>query len=155
MKKEHINQIQLYISNTLCHPIDNSNLILLYYQIGAYLSIHCFSSHDLKILEWELQRIYGIVIGFTKRNFVFMIQFYHSYFQSDLPILQTIPWNHHLYLLKIKDSKERRQALMRFQSNDTFRKTISNHRKKMDMLATSDYMLTEIQKLQQKLLYNK
>lgn len=150
MKIEHINQIQLYISNVLSHPIDNSNLILLYYQIGAYLSTHNFSSHDLKILEWELRQTYGIVIGFTKRNFLFMMQFYQTYMESDLSNLQKISWNNHLQLLKLKDIKERNQALIHFQQSDTkITKKIQN--KKMNM---NDYMLIEIQELRQKLLSN-
>ena len=50
MKEKNINQIKLYISKTLTHPIDNEALFLLYYQIGAYLFQQKFEVHDLKVL---------------------------------------------------------------------------------------------------------
>lgn len=153
MKQEHINQIQLYISNTLCHPIDNHHLILLYYQIGVYLGTHDFSSHELKILEWELRQTYGIVIGFTKRNFLLMVKFYHTYLESDLPTLEKVSWNQHLQLLKRKDIKERKELLTELQKGNT-QVSQRSHPKKINNAETGDYMLFEMQKLQQKLLCN-
>ena len=139
MKEEYVIEVNQYISETLKQPVDNVSLIMLYYQIGKYLSEYPISSHDLKRLEWKLQSIYGIVIGFTKRNFVYMIQFYQSYLEEDLEQLKQIPWHQHLVLLKEKDSLKRRKLL--YQTSLSLEKT--------------DYMLLELQKLQQKLLCNK
>ena len=138
MKDEYITQINRYITETLKHSVNNASLIMLYYKIGKYLSEYSLSSHDLKILECELQSIYGIVIGFTKRNLVSMIQFYQSYLEEDLVMLKQIPWHQHLLLLKEKDISKRRQLL--------YQNAFPNEK--------INYMLLELEELQQKLLCN-
>ncbi len=134
MKEDYVKQINLYILKTLKQPINNETLILLYYRIGKYLSNCHISSQDLRILEWKLQSIYGIVIGFTKRNLLSMIQFYQSYMEKDMEQLKKLSWHQHLQLLKEKDSTKRKKML--YQTNSA---------------SGTDYMLIELQKLQQKL----
>ena len=105
MNEKYMKQIQMYISKTLSHPIDNETLIKLYYQIGSYLRIYNFAQKDLKCLEWKLQEVYGIVIGFTKRNFIWMIQFSKVYSLLDLNNLKQVSWHQILKQLKQKKRK--------------------------------------------------
>ncbi len=141
--KEDIEQIELYISHTLCHPINNGALISLYYRIGSYLCNHHILVSTLKILEWEIKSQYGIVIGFTKRNFIFMMHFYRTYSKSNLAYLKWISWHQHLYLL---NKNQRKFVLMKYSVCKKIK-----CRKKCISFIKIDYMLTEMQKLQQKL----
>lgn len=143
--KEDIEQIELYISHTLCHPINNGVLISLYYQIGSYLCNHPILASKLKVLEWELKNQYGVIIGFTKRNFIFMMHFYHTYSKSNPVYLKWIPWHQHLYLLKWK-TNQRKFVLMKY----SIPKKIKCRKKWISYIKV-DYMLTELKRLQQKL----
>ncbi len=138
MQEEYVIQINLYITNVLSHEISNEDVILLYYKIGSYLVEKQLQSRELKILERELQTIYGIVIGFTVRNFISMIHFYQMYSNQNLEMLKHISWNEHLKILKEKDMKKRKQMLLSC--------TSSNNEK--------NYMLTELRILRQKILCN-
>lgn len=142
MEKDYVEQIRVYILNALQNPIDNEILISLYYKIGAYLYERDLSARELKILEWGLQTEFGIVIGFTKRNLISMIQFYKTYNISYLSLLTQIAWHQHLILLKIKDKSIRNIKLQE----------VIEHNKKQ---VITDYTLTEIRQLQQNLLCNK
>lgn len=138
MQEEYVIQINLYITNVLSHEISNEDVILLYYKIGSYLVEKQLQSRELKILERKLQTIYGIVIGFTVRNFISMIHFYQMYSNQNLEMLKHISWNEHLKILKEKDMKKRKQMLLSC--------TSSNNEK--------NYMLTELRILRQKILCN-
>lgn len=145
MKEKDIEQIKQYISHTLCHPINNGLLVSLYYQIGSYLCNHHISSSTLRILEWELKNQYGVVIGFTKRNLLWMMHFYHAYSKSNLEYLKWISWHQHIHLLK-KKTNQRKFVIMR-----SFSPKKLKCKKKCISFIKVDYMLTEIQMLQQKL----
>lgn len=146
MKGKDIEQIKQYISHTLCHPMNNGLLVSLYYQIGFYLFEHHISIHTLKRIEWELKNEYGIVIGFTRRNLILMMQFYSVYDKSRLNYLKAIPWHQHLYLLKNKKFIRRKYVLVKHSDH----KKIECKKKSLSFIQI-DYMLTEIQTLQQKL----
>ena len=147
MKKEDIKQINLYILEALSHPIDNGILIFLYYQIGCYLCKN-IPIHMLKVLEWELQKQYGIIIGFTKRNLILMMQFYQVYSKSNLHYLKFIMWHQHLYLLKKRKQWKRNFLLMRYHK---YSYSLIVCKKKCLSFLQVDYMLTELQMLQKKL----
>ncbi len=133
MKEKNINQIKMYISKTLSHPMNHQTLFFLYYQIGKYLFQHKFETHELKILEWELKKTYGIIIGFTKRNFIYMMQFYSMY--PTIKAFQNITWYQCVSLLRIKDYEKKQERY------ETYVK--ANQLKK-----TEDYLLLEMQQLQ-------
>lgn len=141
--KEDIEQIKQYISHTLYYPINNESLISLYYQIGSYLCNHHIPVSNLKILEWELKNQYGVIIGFTKRNFISMMHFYDTYSKSNLAYLKWISWHQHLYLLK---KNQRKFVLMK----NSISKKIKCRKKCISFIKV-DYMLTELEQLQQKL----
>lgn len=145
MKEEHIEQIRLYILETLAHPIGQEELILLYYQMGAYLCAHKISYRTLQILEIRLQTYFGIVIGFTRRNLMAMMQFSQIYAPSDFAILKKLSWNQHLYLLKIKDVKRQRKLL--FDWVNYTQKEKKNYKKER-YVVPNDYMVEELRKLQ-------
>lgn len=141
MRKEWIEEIQTYILDVLKKPVDNRILIDLYYKIGGYLSQKNLKTHELKILEWRLQEQFGIVIGFTKRNFISMIHFYNMYSSSELPLLIQMSWRQHLTLLKIKEKDKRNQMLKMH--------VLNNQNQKMIPV---DSVLIEIRQLQEKIL---
>ncbi len=147
MKKEHIKQIQLYILEALCHPIDNGILISLYYQIGYYLCNHHIPTDTFKVLEWELQKQYGIVIGFTKRNLISMMHFYRAYSKIDFSYIKCITWHQHLYLLKTR--KLARKKMLFIKGKNPYRLIVC--KKKCLLFIQIDYMLTEFKMLQKKL----
>lgn len=97
----YIKQIQKLIEDTLKNEITNSNLIELYYQIRKILIQT--KNKNLMELEMELKKEYGIIIGFSRRNFINMMKFYEFYKKDNLSLLKTIPWKNHLVILRQKD----------------------------------------------------
>lgn len=70
-------KVDLKIKEVLGSKIDNKVLLKLYYDLGEILNSK--KSNELKELELYLKSKYGIVIGFTARNFKNMINFYNDF----------------------------------------------------------------------------
>lgn len=101
---EYIKQIQSLIDNTLQKKITNEELIYLYYKIGEILE----NTKDKNLMELEinLKQKYGIVIGFSRRNFMNMMKLYKTYKDTNLlSKLKQIPWKNHLIILKQKEKE--------------------------------------------------
>lgn len=88
--------VEKLISNSLENEINNESLIRLYFDIGRVLQ----DKKDLYSLELYLKNKYGIVIGFTSRNFKNMILFYEFYNDVDFKQLVNIAWKNHMEILK-------------------------------------------------------
>lgn len=131
MKNSHIKTIKMYISRTLANPIDNEIIIELYYQIGKIIGINQISVKDLKILEIELKQEYGIMIGFTKRNFIFMTEFYNTFSKKEIGSLKQLTW-----FQIIKQMKHKNQDKIEYKKKQT-----------------ENYILEEILKLQKNMRY--
>ena len=70
--KEILNKIDTFLK----FEITNELLIKLYYEIGSILINK--DEEFIEKLENKLKLKYGIIIGFTKRNFINMIDFYKN-----------------------------------------------------------------------------
>lgn len=97
----YIKQIQELIENTLKNKLTNFELIQLYYQIGKILKET--KDKNLMELEMELKKEYGIIIGFSRRNFINMMHFYEFYKNDNLITLGKIFWKNHLVILNQKN----------------------------------------------------
>lgn len=71
-----MNKIIDIINTFLKSNITNEKLIKMYYDIGKILSNK--DEKYIEKLEYKLKIKYGIIIGFTKRNLINMINFYKS-----------------------------------------------------------------------------
>lgn len=103
MKNEFI-KIENTIEKVLNSTIDNSKLIGLYWNIGKM--INNLNYRDLTKLERYLQTKYGIIIGFTRRNFNNMKKFYKTYGNFSKKF-ENIYWHEHIWILNNNiDTKE-------------------------------------------------
>lgn len=71
-----MNKIIYIIDTFLNSNITNEKLIKMYYDIGKILSDK--SDEYIEKIEYKLKIKYGIIIGFSKRNLINMINFYKS-----------------------------------------------------------------------------
>jgi predicted nuclease of restriction endonuclease-like (RecB) superfamily len=93
----------------------NSELVALYWQLGAYLS------RKIESAEWGdgvveelaalLARRYPGLRGFTRRNLFRMRQFYDAYRRHEKvsALLTQLPWTHHLIILGEAKPEESRE----------------------------------------------
>jgi predicted nuclease of restriction endonuclease-like (RecB) superfamily len=97
----------------------NTELVTLYWQIGAYIS------KKIEAAEWgdsvvdelasAIAREYPGVRGYTRRNLFRMRQFFEAYrgAKKVSPLVTQLPWTHHLIILsQAKHERERRFYLV-------------------------------------------
>lgn len=101
---DYYKKIKSLIDEVLKQEITNARLIDLYYSIGKILINQ--NNKNLIDLENYLQTNYGIVIGFTRRNLINMINFASEYKEIDLDILKKVSWKNHLVILKEEYKKD-------------------------------------------------
>ena len=112
--KEIINKIKKDIRNTHFKVIQNTNseMILLYFRIGMYLSNKFkYGNKFIDQLSNELKITFPNIKGFSVRNLKYMKSFYLEY--KDDKVVQRyvaqLPWRHNIVLIsKLKDNKIRK-----------------------------------------------
>jgi len=97
--------IEKYIDKVLKKDVSNSDLIKLYFNIGKILNDN--PKLNVYLLEVYLKNKYGLMIGFTKRNFYNMERFYKQYNSFiTLDKLKQVSWKNHLVILKQSKKEE-------------------------------------------------
>jgi predicted nuclease of restriction endonuclease-like (RecB) superfamily len=106
----------------------NTQLIELYWQVGAYIS------RKLEQAEWGdavvsqlaayLARTQPGLSGFTRRNLFRMRQFYEAYRGNEKvsPLLTQLPWTHNLIILSQSKRPEEREFYLRMASQEKWSK---------------------------------
>lgn len=109
---DYYKKIKSLIDKTLEQEITNDRLIDLYYSIGKIL----IKQNDKNLIDLEnyLQKNYGIVIGFTRRNLINMINFAYTYKDDYLDILKNVSWKNHLVILKEEHKKNLLLACIKY-----------------------------------------
>jgi predicted nuclease of restriction endonuclease-like (RecB) superfamily len=83
----------------------NAELVLLYWQLGEYISRKIASAEwgdgVVEELAADLARRYPGVRGYTRPNLFRMRQFYEAYGSNRKvsPLVRQLPWTHHLIIL--------------------------------------------------------
>ena len=143
------------------NKIDNKYLIDLYWKIGKIIYISKLSYNEIIKLERYLQAKYGIVIGFTRRNFLNMKKFYKTYFNNErvYKMLQKVSWYKHLWIMN--NGRDEKEYLLDVCSNynvpvSDLRKLIKNkdlsgYKKINKFDNNSDEMVKELVNLQNRM----
>ena len=106
----------------------SEQLINLYYEIGKYLYYHenDFKYKTIYVLEEKLRNKYGLVIGFTKRNLINMLNFYKSY-NLDIKLLSKVEWSKHLLIMKQENKEELLNYCIKYNiTNNNLRRIIKD-----------------------------
>jgi predicted nuclease of restriction endonuclease-like (RecB) superfamily len=96
----------------------NTELVGLYWQLGAYISKKIESAQWGEGVVHELAaaiaRRYPGMRGYTRRNLFRMRQFYEAYRSNEKvsPLVTQLPWTHHLILLSQTKHVEEREFYM-------------------------------------------
>lgn len=97
----------------------NTQLIELYWQVGAYISrkLACAEWGDAVVTQLadHLARTQPGLRGFTRRNLFRMRQFYEAYRGQEKvsALLTQLPWTHHLLILGQSKRSEEREFYLR------------------------------------------
>lgn len=97
MNEKIYNEINDFLNN----EITNETLVYLFYKIGKL--INNYNNRQLIDLELFLKSRYGIVIAFTKRNLINMINFS---LKDDVNNYIDIPWKYIIKNKYIKDNND-------------------------------------------------
>ena len=112
--KEIINKIKKDIRNTHFKVIQNTNseMILLYFRIGMYLSNRFkYGNKFIDQLSKELRITFPNIKGFSVRNLKYMKSFFLEYKDDKVVqrVVAQLPWRHNIVLIsKLKDNKVRK-----------------------------------------------
>ena len=112
--KEIINKIKKDIRKTHFKVIQNTNseMILLYFRIGMYLSNRFkYGNKFIDQLSKELRITFPNIKGFSVRNLKYMKSFFLEYKDDKVVqrVVAQLPWRHNIVLIsKLKDNKVRK-----------------------------------------------
>src|SRR5689334_11063196 len=93
----------------------NAELVMLYWQLGEYISKKLASAEwgdgVVDELAASLARRFPGLRGYTRRNLFRMRQFYEAYRQDEKvsPLVTQLPWTHHLIILSQARPPETRE----------------------------------------------
>lgn len=106
----------------------NEELILLYWDVGKYVSqkieSNLWGSKVVDKLSLFIKEKYPTVKGFTKRNIERMVQFYKTY-KDDLiatPLVTQLSWTNNLLILSGSKSREERYFYLNLSIKENYSK---------------------------------
>lgn len=97
----------------------NTELVSLYWQVGAYISKKIASTEwgdgVVAQLAIYLTKIQPGLKGFTRPNLFRMRQFYETYHANSIvsSLLRQLPWTHHLHIMSYSKREEEREFYIR------------------------------------------
>ena len=96
----------------------NEELVLMYFEIGKYLSAKIKSekwgSKTLENISRKIMKLYPNLRGFDKRGLYRMVQFYETYRHNIIvsSLLTQISWNNNILILSSTKSIEQKNYLI-------------------------------------------